>query len=265
MSAPVTISAVIIALNERQMIANAVRSCSFADEVLVVDGGSSDGTQDLARRAGARIEERPFDDFARQRTFALEQATGQWVLFVDADERIPAALAAAVRSAAESKAHDGYAIPRKNMVLGHWLEWHFGGEDAPVRLVRRDAARLAPQGVHEVVQVAGSTGRIAERMVHLTHRSVTDLVDKINRYSTIEAAELAAKGARAPSKRALVAEFPRTFFKYYRSGLRREGEVGAIEAAMLAFNRTLVLAKLWEQTRPETMAATYEKAELESM
>ncbi|GAC1409350.1 MAG: glycosyltransferase family 2 protein [Actinomycetota bacterium] len=258
------LSAVIIALNERQMIESAVRSCAFADETIVVDGGSTDGTQDIARAAGARIAERPFDDFARQRTFALNEAQGEWVLFVDADERIPADLANAIKVTIGSATHSGYAIPRKNMVLGQWMRWHFGGEDAPVRLVRRAKASLAPHGVHEVITVEGSTGRLSTPMLHFTHRSVSDLVDKINRYSTIEANELAAKGARRPTKRALLVEFPRSFVKYWRTGLRNEGEVGAIEAAMLAFNRTLVLAKLWEHTRGETMQESYSKAESEN-
>lgn len=259
-----TLSAVVIAMNERDMIAAAVTSCRFADEVLVVDGGSTDGTQDIARAAGARVVERPFDDFARQRTFALSQATGDWVVFVDADERVPPALAREILGVVTDSAHAGYRLPRRNMVLGRWLDWHFGGQDAPVRLVKRTAARLRPQGVHEVIEVDGTTGTLANKLVHLTHRSVADLVDKINRYSGIEADELAAKGARAPTRRAIAASFPKAFVKYWRSGLSKEDTVGAIEAALLAFNRTLVLAKLWERTRGESMEQTYAKAEAEA-
>lgn len=259
-----TISAVIIALNEAAVIEAAVRSCAFADDVLVVDGGSTDGTEDIARAAGARIVKRPFDDFARQRTFAMSQATGDWILFVDADERVTPAMAAEVQRAVDGP-HSGYRTPRKNMVLGHWLAWHFGGEDAPVRLVRRGSATLAPQGVHEVLEVDGSVGTLDAKLVHLTHRSVSDLVDKINRYSTIEAQELVAHGAARPTRRALVSSFPKAFWKYWRSGLRGEAEVGAIEAALLAFNRTLVLAKVWERTREEPMEETYRKAEREAM
>ncbi|MGH2829196.1 MAG: glycosyltransferase family 2 protein [Actinomycetota bacterium] len=256
------LSAVLIALNEEHTIGPAIASCRFADEVLVVDGGSTDATQRIARDAGARVVERPFDDFARQRTFALAQAAGEWVLFVDADERVPEALAAEVRAAVERPVADGYAVPRKNMVLGHWLRWHFGGSDAPVRLVRRERARLQPQGVHEVIDVDGPTGSLSEPLVHLTHRSVGELVDKINRYSGIEAAELAARGAAPPTRRAIAAEFARSFRRYRRSGLRREGDVGAIEAALLAFNRTLVLVKLWERANQDRIRQAYADAEV---
>jgi hypothetical protein len=90
---------------------------------------------------------------------------------------------------------------------------------------------------------------------------VFDLVDKINRYSEIEAVQAAARGARAPTRRAIAAEFPRSFVRYWRAGLGKEGHVGVIEAALLAFNRTLVLAKLWERTRHESLEETYERAE----
>ncbi|MHB8510919.1 MAG: glycosyltransferase family 2 protein [Actinomycetota bacterium] len=255
------LSCVIIALNEEAMIDKAIASCSFADEVLVVDGGSTDRTIEIAKHAGARIAERPFDDFARQRTFGLEQAHGEWVLFVDADERVTPELQLEIEQTLVDPMHNGYAIPRRNMVLGQWLRWHFGGEDAPVRLVRRERAKLEPKGVHEVIAVDGESGTLHQPLLHYTHRSVTDLIDKINRYSSIEANELAASGARRPATRAIVAEFPRSFWRYWMSGLRREGEVGAIEAAMLAFNRTLVLAKLWELKRDEPMAETYSRVQ----
>jgi glycosyltransferase involved in cell wall biosynthesis len=256
-----TLSAVIIARNEEHTIARAIASCAFADEVLVVDGGSNDKTIEICKHAGVRVVERPFDDFARQRNFGLEQAREEWVLFVDADERVTPDLAAEVRQLIEHPSAEGYEIPRRNMVLGHWLDWHFGGDDAPLRLLRRENASYPAVGVHERADVAGKVGRAKNKLVHLTHRSVFDLVDKINRYSEIEAAEAAARGARAPTRRAIAAEFPKSFVRSWRAGLRKEGHVGAIEAALLAFNRTLVLAKLWERTRAESLEETYDRAE----
>src|SRR5688572_22803494 len=123
-----TITVVILALNEEEMIGRAIASASWADEVLVMDGGSTDRTVELARLAGARIVERPFDDFARQRNSALAQAMGEWVLFCDADERITPELAAEVRGLiSDAPRHDAYAVPRRNLALGRWLEWHPGG------------------------------------------------------------------------------------------------------------------------------------------
>jgi glycosyltransferase involved in cell wall biosynthesis len=258
-----TLSAVIIALNEESMIEGAIASCAFADEVLVIDGGSTDATVDRSKLAGARIVERPFDDFARQRTYALSQAHGEWVLFVDADERVTPELRAEIEALLGSApAADGYTLPRRSMALGHWLDWHFGGADAPLRLVRRSVARIRQTPVHEVVETAtGSTGALSGQLVHLTHRSVGDLVDKINRYAELEATAAVARGVVAPSKRKLLASFPRAFWRVWRSGLRTQGTVGAVEALLLAFNRMLVEAKIWE--RHQGMDAAYARADAE--
>jgi glycosyltransferase involved in cell wall biosynthesis len=257
----VKLSAVIIAVNEEEMIEGAIASCTFADEVLVVDGGSTDGTVHRAKLAGARIVERPFDDFARQRTFALSQAKGEWVLFVDADERVTKELRDEMSALLAGDAGDDcYTIPRKNMALGQWLGWHFGAADAPRRLVRRAVARYPDARVHEVLEVSTHAyGALTGHLVHLTHRSVADLVDKINRYAGLEAADAVARGARQPSTKAILASFPRAFWRYWRSGLRKEGTVGAVEAVLLAFNRTLVEIKVWERHR--NLPARYAEAE----
>ncbi|MCA1832379.1 MAG: glycosyltransferase family 2 protein [Actinomycetota bacterium] len=256
------LSAVIIAVNEESIIEGAIASCAFADEVLVVDGGSTDGTVHRAKLAGARIVERPFDDFARQRTFALAQARGEWVLFVDADERVSRELHAEVNTVLRDEpSADCYTVPRRNMALGQWLDWHFGGADAPRRLVRRDLARYPEARVHEVLEVTtGRYGALKEHLVHLTHRSVGDLVDKINRYAELEAADAVGRGARQPSTHSILASFPKSFWRYWRSGLRKEGTVGAIEAVLLAFNRTLVEIKIWERHR--NLPARYAEAEV---
>ena len=112
----------ILALEEEQMIGRALDSARWADEILVVDGGSSDETVRIAERAGARVIERPFDDFARQRNFALEAARGEWVLFVDADERCTPSLATEIgRLLGGHPSADAYAVPRRSMALGRWL------------------------------------------------------------------------------------------------------------------------------------------------
>lgn len=248
----------IVAQDEALMIERAIRSASFADEVLVVDGGSRDETRDIATRAGARVVGRPFDDFARQRNFALEQATGEWVFFLDADERITSELALELRSF--DGHHDAYAVPRRNMALGRWLDWHPGGPDLPVRLLRRGAARWTG-AVHETVEGARTIGGLANPLAHLTHRSVSDVVAKIDQYSEYQADELVRRGAKPPTARAILASFPRAAWRLWRSGLNREGLEGAIECVLLAFDRTLVLAKVWERTRGEALRDTYARAD----
>ncbi|HVL32826.1 MAG TPA: glycosyltransferase family 2 protein [Actinomycetota bacterium] len=252
------ITVAILAKDEHDMIARAVSGARWADEVLVVDGGSRDDTRNIATLAGARVVERPFDDFARQRNFALEQATQEWVFFLDADERFTPELVEELR--ALDGTHDAYAIPRRSMALGRWLAWHPGGPDAPVRLLRKGSARWSG-AVHETVEGAGSFGALRNAIVHLTHRSVSEIVRKIDQYSEFEAAELVRTGARPPAAKAILASFPRAAWQLWRSGLKREGVEGAIETALLAFNRTLVLAKVWERTRKESLRETYARAD----
>jgi glycosyltransferase involved in cell wall biosynthesis len=256
-----TLTAVILTKNEATMIERAIAGVAFADEILVVDGGSTDATVSIASLAGVRVIERPFDDFARQRNFALEQASGDWVLFVDADERPTPELRTEIRALLTGTPdRDAYAIPRVSMVLGRWIDWHPGGSDAPVRLVRRGSARWANE-VHETLAGAGPAGTLTAPLVHFTHRSVGEVVRKIDQYADLEAAAAARAGARPPPARTILASFPRALWGLWRSGLRREGTEGAIEAVLLAFNRTLVLAKLWEKTRAQAIEEAYARAE----
>jgi len=259
-----SLTVAILAQDETGMIAAAIGSASVADEVLVCDGGSTDGTQDIARDAGARVVERPFDDFARQRNFCLEQATGEWVFFCDADERITPALGEELRALSTgAPEHDAYAVPRRNMALGKWLGWHPGGPDMPVRLLRREGPRWSG-AVHEVVEGASSIGALRNELLHLTHRSVSEVVAKIDRYSDFESAHhVEMKGGPAPSAREILDAYPRALKDLLRSGLQDEGMEGAIEAALLAFGRTLLLAKVWERSRPEPLAETYRRVDQE--
>lgn len=249
-----------IVLDEERMLPRALVSAAFADEVLVVDGGSADATVQIARSAGARVVVRPFDDFARQRNAALDEAATDWVLFCDADERIPRALAEEVRATIAAPAHDAYRVPRRSMALGRWLDWHPGGPDAPTRLQRRVGPRWSG-AVHEVL-VCDDVGLLRNELVHLTHRSVSEVVSKVDAYSDHEAEELLARGTSAPSStRELLSSFGRAARQLMRSGLKREGMAGAVEASLLAFNRTLVLAKLWERSHAAAIEEAYARAE----
>lgn len=248
---------VILTKNEEAMIGRAIASVGGAFDVLVVDSGSTDATVAIAEAGGARVVARAFDDFSAQRNFALAEASADWVFFLDADERFTPELAASI--AACDGAHDAYSVRRASVALGRRLQWHLGGAgDAPVRLLKRGAATWEGQ-VHERVVGAHSIGSLEGELLHLTHRTVSEVVRKIDHYSTFEAAAMIRDGATAPTAKDILGSFAPAMRALWRSGLKREGIEGAIETVLLAFNKTLVLAKVWEQTRAEPLAATYER------
>jgi len=254
----------ILTLNEQVNLPGAIASASFADEVLIVDSGSTDSTVEAAIGAGVRVVERPFEDFAHQRNVALELASGEWILFLDADERVSPALAAEIGALLEASEGDAsqratiaYKIPRTSIAPGARLDWHPGGnDDAPIRLISRGTGRFEG-AVHERFVGDGLIGRLTGVIEHRTHRSVSELVTKIDRYSTLEARELAAKGARVVPPWRLPWTMARTAWTYWRGGLNKHGMAGAIEACALAFDRVLVMAKIWEAHEAERIAAAY--------
>jgi glycosyltransferase involved in cell wall biosynthesis len=257
------LSIVILTLNEEVNLPGALASAAFADEVLIVDSGSTDSTVEVAIAAGVRVVERPFEDFAHQRNVALELVSGEWICFLDADERISPALAdeliAVTRgSEGEPRAHSSYRIRREAIALGERLRWHPGGDDAPVRLMRRGTGTFEG-AVHEryVAADGASPGMLTGIIEHRTHRTVSELVQRVDRYSTLEARELAARGARVVPPWRLPWTMASTAWRYWRSGLKQHGMAGAIEACTLAFDRVLVLAKIWEAHEADRIAAAY--------
>ena len=233
LSAP-TVTAAVLARDEEAFLDACLRSLAWADEVLVVvDAASRDRTEAIARARGARVARRAFDSFPGQRNAALALARGDWVLFVDADERVSPALAAEVR-AAIGGAGAGYWIPRRNRILGHWMRgagWH---PDEQLRLLRREAARYDPARlVHEVAEVDGALGRLQAPLVHLNYASLAEFWGKQRRYATLAARSRAAQPPRA---RALLGMPLREFWRrFVRLGGYRDGALGLVLCVILAY------------------------------
>jgi glycosyltransferase involved in cell wall biosynthesis len=188
------ISAVIIAQDEERDIGDCIASVrGFCEEVLVVDGGSRDRTREIAAAAGARLLERPFDDFARQHEFARVAARGEWVLSIDADERASPELARA-----ELGAHAAYSLPFKNHFRGVWLRHGGFWPDRHLRLFRREACRYdLARSVHEKLIVYGTIGRLDATILHYSYQSYADCIDKMTRYGARAGDMLFASGKRA--------------------------------------------------------------------
>jgi glycosyltransferase involved in cell wall biosynthesis len=180
-SAP-TVSAVVLTTDVERQLAACLRCLSWADEVMILDGGSRDRTIAIAEAAGARVERRPWDDFAHQRQAALDRARGDWVLFVDDDERVSAGLAAEVRAATASEAAAGYWIPRRNYIWGRWVRGGGWYPDTQLRLLRRDRSSYDLGGlVHEVARVDGQLATLRCALVHYNYETVGQFLKKQRR------------------------------------------------------------------------------------
>ena len=239
------LTAFLIVQNEEHYLPECLASLrSLADEVVVLDGGSTDRTVAIAEAGGARVQHRPFDDFGKQKQAALEMAMGDWVLSIDADERVTPALAKEIAAViADPGALDGYAIRRELVYLGKRLR--FGGtqNDWVVRLARRQAARFSDATVHERMVVEGTQGRLQATMEHVKYRSIAEHVQTIDHYTTLVARERYAAGRRFSMLHVL--RIPgEVWSRLILKGGILDGRIGVIHAAMAAFYTFLKYAKL---------------------
>jgi len=191
------LSVFIIALNQEANIGDCLASASFADEIVVVDTGSTDRTVELARTYTDRVFKAPWQGFGSTKNYALDQARGDWVFSLDTDERVPPALKDEILAVVAADGPlNGYRVPRKNYFGGRWIR-HLGWyPDYTLRLFRRGQGRFRDREVHEEVVVAGPVGVLETPLEHYSYQSVSDYVTRMDRYARLAAQELAKAGRR---------------------------------------------------------------------
>lgn len=244
------LSVTIVAQDEETDIGECVASVAWADEVIVVDGGSRDRTVEIAERAGARVIRQPWMGYAAQKNFALDRATHDWVLSVDADERVTAELRAEVAAALDREpAYDGYQVPRRSYFLGQWMRHGGWYPDYNLRLFRRGKGRFREREVHERVDVDGSVGFFRAPIDHHTYRTLSEYVQRMDRYSTLAAEELRRAGVSAGPADLLVRPAA-TFVRMYlvQRGFL-DGFRGLMLAGCYASYTFFKYAKAWELAR----------------
>jgi glycosyltransferase involved in cell wall biosynthesis len=189
------ISVAIVTLNEEERLRACLESVVWAEELVVVDAGSSDKTVAIAREFTDRVQFRAWDGYGAQKNFAIGQCRGDWVLSLDADERVSEALRKEIQAALEREPPEsGFFVPRRNLFQGRWMRHGGLYPDWQLRLFRRGQGAFVERAVHESVRVNGPTGRLRTPLVHESYRSVADAVARLNRYSDLAAADLAAAG-----------------------------------------------------------------------
>lgn len=190
------LTVIIITKNEAANIGACLDSVAFADERIVVDANSDDATAQIAAEKGVRVVLRTFDGFGSQKNFALSQAQGDWVLAVDADERVPPALASAIQQTIVDTDADGYEIPRLSSFCGREMRHSGWFPDYVLRLFRRGRARFTNDIVHEHVICDGAVARLRQPLMHVPVTRLEDALSRMDRYSTAGAEMLNARGKR---------------------------------------------------------------------
>ena len=246
----IAVSVVIPTLNEAGQIAQAVADLSWANEVIVVDGGSMDGTADIARTAGARVISIHGETIAAQRNAGIEAACNRWILALDADERATMQLRAEISQvvAGRNPTHAAYRMKFRNHYLGRELRHGPWGRDWHVRLFTNDR-RYVCNRVHEHLEAIDDVGALTGPIVHHPYRDLTHHVSKIVKYARWGAEDLHARGREA-RMRDLVGRpawrFVRDYFVY--AGWR-DGAVGFVAAALSSFASFLKYAFLFSRSR----------------
>ena len=193
----VRLAAVVLTRNEERHIGPCLDSLAWADERVVFDSFSTDRTCEIAAERGARVLRHPFENFAAQRNAALEAVEAEWVLFVDADERVTPELAAEVRRVIAEGDKAGWWIPRHNYMIGHRMRGGGWYPDHQLRLLRRGRARYDPaHPVHEIVLLDGEAGYLQHPFIHYNYDTVAQFRQKMSRYTHFEAAILREQGVR---------------------------------------------------------------------
>lgn len=247
------LSVIVITRNEQANISECLRSADFADEIIVVDNGSTDDTVELARRAGAQVHQtQDWPGFGPQKNRALAYATGDWVLSLDADERVPPALRDEILEAISSEnAPACFSIPRSSWFCGRFMRHSGWTPDYVTRLFKAGTAQFSPDLVHEKLLHEGRAWPLENAMLHYSHRNFSDVLTKIDRYSTASAQQALARGKRSSVWGAVghgFWAFVRTYV--FKAGFL-DGEHGLALAVANAEGSYYRHIKLWRLQQPD--------------
>ena len=246
------LSAVLITRNAASVLEPCLDSLGFADEIVVVDSSSSDGTVDVAARKGARVVQKEWLGFGRQKQYAVEQASHDWVMCIDADERVSQPLRLSIEKALAAPESPVYRMPRRNRFLGRWLAHGEGYPDWSPRLFNRLNARWSDDLVHEKVLFAVTPGTLEGDLMHDSYEDLAVYIERQNRYTTLAARQAYEQGRNATVLHLLFSPLVR-FIKFYimRLGFL-DGLPGLLHISIGCINSYVKYAKLIELRRAES-------------
>ncbi|AGB42272.1 glycosyl transferase [Halobacteroides halobius DSM 5150] len=242
----VSIGVLVLTYNEEDNIEECLESVSWVDEIVVVDSYSQDDTLELARQYTSNIYQREFDDFATQRNYGLDQMESEWVLVVDADERVTSDLQEEVLNKLSNPEASGYKIPRKNYFLGKWIKYCGWYPDYTLRLFKVADNRYSGL-VHEGLKIEGTVEKLEGTLIHYTYRDLEHYLNKINHYTTLDA----QKKYQAGKRKRLLYILMRPVLEFIKKYILKKGFLlgsqGLILAILSSYYQFLKYIKLWEK------------------
>lgn len=244
------ISVVISAYNEENMIEPCLKSLKgIADEIIVVNNSSQDKTEELAKKY-AKVITRPNDpvNLNKNKNFGFTKATGDWIISLDADERLTPQLGKEIKTAILDKNINGFDIPRKNIIFGKWIEHSIWWPDYNLRLFRRGKGKFAEVHVHEKLDVNGKVGKLENPMIHYNYQTVSQFINKMNKTYTESESENFIKSGKNiywfDAIRWPANDFAKTFFSEHGY---KDGMHGLVLSLFQAFYALVFFAKVWEK------------------
>lgn len=242
-----TLSIIIITKNEAINILDCIKSASFADEVIVLDSGSTDGTLDLIKSTQAKLLITDWPGYGIQKNRAIEASSGDWIFSLDADERISEALANEIQNAIKQNQYHVFELPRRSLFVSKFMNHSGWRPDFTKRLFKKSVARFSDHNVHEHLKTSHKHGRLKESLIHYSYRDLETVLEKINNYSTAGALDAFNAGGKGSLRKALAHglwAFIRTYF--IRAGFLdgREGLMLSIANAEVTYYRYIKLSYL---------------------
>ncbi len=251
------LSIIILVYNVADEIPPAIKSSRFADEIIVVDTGSTDNTPDVCRKLGTKIVHTTGDSFAKWRNDGAKAAKGEWLLYLDSDERIPVKLAREILSTIETPDYQAYTISRYEIFLGKHLD-HWP-DPRVLRLMKKSALKRWEGKLHEQPKIEGSIGDLRQQMVHLSHKNIDEKLPNTLVWSKTEAQMLLSSGHPPMAGwrfiRIMLTEF---WDRCVRQDLWRDGTEGWIEIIYQMFSKFVTYERLWELQRKPSLKETYD-------
>jgi glycosyltransferase involved in cell wall biosynthesis len=248
------LSVTIITRHEEAQIGDCLESVRWVDEIIVVDTGSTDRTLEICHKYTPHVYSRPWAGYAPTKNAALDLATGDWILSLDADERVSAGLRAEIAALQQqpmATLADGYAMPRRNYLWGRWLRYGGLYPDYQVRLFKRGKGGFTARRVHESVAIDGRVEHLHHPVDHYSYQGLNDIIQRFDRYSELAALDLRDQGQPFRATALIMRPIGRFLRNYVVKQGFRDGIPGLIMAVSYAYSVFAREAKLWELTRSD--------------